>query len=104
MRLRTRAANVVAMFREQYNLHLLPCGRLRSSSSRTRGPADPETKRKIIGRLFIETFEAEAKKLGGANFLGQGTLYPDVIEIVSFTGGPSVTIKSTTMWAACPSA
>ncbi|MGO8396449.1 hypothetical protein ACC760_38475, partial [Rhizobium ruizarguesonis] len=58
------------------------------------GVSDPETKRKIIGRLFIETFEEEAKKIGGADFLGQGTLYPDVIESVSFTGGPSVTIKS----------
>ena len=55
---------------------------------------DPEAKRKTIGRLFIETFEAEAQKLGGADFLAQGTLYPDVIESVSFTGGPSVTIKS----------
>jgi GMP synthase (glutamine-hydrolysing) len=58
------------------------------------GVSDPETKRKIIGRLFIEVFEAEAKKLGGADFLAQGTLYPDVIESVSATGGPSVTIKS----------
>src|SRR5690606_16930760 len=55
---------------------------------------DPEKKRKTIGRLFIEVFEEEAKKLGGADFLVQGTLYPDVIESVSFTGGPSVTIKS----------
>ena len=58
------------------------------------GVTDPETKRKTIGRLFIEVFEAEAKKIGGAEFLAQGTLYPDVIESVSFTGGPSVTIKS----------
>jgi GMP synthase (glutamine-hydrolysing) len=55
---------------------------------------DPEAKRKIIGRLFIDVFEKEAKKVGGAAFLAQGTLYPDVIESVSFTGGPSVTIKS----------
>ena len=58
------------------------------------GVTDPETKRKTIGGLFIDVFEAEAKKIGGAEFLAQGTLYPDVIEIVSFTGGPSVTIKS----------
>ncbi len=51
-------------------------------------------KRKTIGRLFIEVFDAEAKAVGGAEFLAQGTLYPDVIESVSFTGGPSVTIKS----------
>src|SRR6202041_636117 len=58
------------------------------------GVSEPEAKRKVIGRVFIEVFEAEAKKLGGAKFLAQGTLYPDVIESVSFTGGPSVTIKS----------
>ena len=58
------------------------------------GVDDPEVKRKTIGKLFIEVFEAEAKKIGGAQFLAQGTLYPDVIESVSFTGGPSVTIKS----------
>ncbi|MCI1795608.1 MAG: GMP synthase (glutamine-hydrolyzing), partial [Acetobacter lovaniensis] len=51
-------------------------------------------KSKTIGRLFVEVFEEEATKLGGAQFLAQGTLYPDVIESVSFTGGPSVTIKS----------
>ena len=58
------------------------------------GVTDPEEKRKTIGKLFIDVFEAEAKKIGGAEFLAQGTLYPDVIESVSFTGGPSVTIKS----------
>ena len=58
------------------------------------GVTDPEAKRKTIGKLFIDVFEAEAKKIGGAEFLAQGTLYPDVIESVSFTGGPSVTIKS----------
>ena len=58
------------------------------------GTTDPEAKRKTIGKLFIDVFEAEAKKIGGADFLAQGTLYPDVIESVSFTGGPSVTIKS----------
>jgi GMP synthase (glutamine-hydrolysing) len=58
------------------------------------GVTDPEIKRKTIGRLFIEVFEEEQQKLGGADFLAQGTLYPDVIESVSATGGPSVTIKS----------
>src|SRR5208283_4945510 len=58
------------------------------------GVADPEVKRKTIGRLFIEVFDEEAHRLGGADWLAQGTLYPDVIESVSFTGGPSATIKS----------
>jgi GMP synthase (glutamine-hydrolysing) len=58
------------------------------------GISDPEAKRKIIGRLFIEVFEEESEKLEDAQFLAQGTLYPDVIESVSATGGPSVTIKS----------
>jgi len=62
--------------------------------SRLDGVTDPEEKRKIIGAAFIEIFEEEAAKAGGAEFLAQGTLYPDVIESVSVTGGPSVTIKS----------
>jgi GMP synthase (glutamine-hydrolysing) len=56
--------------------------------------SDPEAKRKIIGATFIDVFEDEGNRLGGAEFLAQGTLYPDVIESVSFAGGPSVTIKS----------
>ena len=63
------------------------------SSSALPASSDPEQKRKIIGRTFIEVFESEARRLGGADFLAQGTLYPDVIESVSFKG-PSVTIKS----------
>ena len=59
-----------------------------------KGVTDPEAKRKTIGKLFIDVFEAEAKKIGKVDFLAQGTLYPDVIESVSFSGGPSVTIKS----------
>src|SRR5262249_62396547 len=54
----------------------------------------PEAKRKTAGALFTGVFEAEAKKTGGAQFLPQGTLYPDVLESVTFPGGPSVTIKS----------
>ncbi|PWK65264.1 glutamine-hydrolyzing GMP synthase [Aminobacter sp. AP02] len=88
------AADVVAMFREHYNLPLILVDAADRFIDALEGQADPETKRKTIGRLFIEVFEEEAKKLGGADFLAQGTLYPDVIESVSFTGGPSVTIKS----------
>ena len=88
------AAQVVAMFREHYNIPLVHVDASDTFISALEGEADPEKKRKTIGRLFIDVFEAEAKKVGGADFLAQGTLYPDVIESVSFTGGPSVTIKS----------
>jgi GMP synthase (glutamine-hydrolysing) len=88
------ANDVVSMFREHYNLPLVHVDASEEFITALEGEADPETKRKTIGRLFIEVFEREAKKIGGADFLAQGTLYPDVIESVSFTGGPSVTIKS----------
>jgi GMP synthase (glutamine-hydrolysing) len=88
------AADVVAMFREHYNLHLVHVNASDEFIGALEGEADPEKKRKTIGKLFIDVFEREAKKLGGADFLAQGTLYPDVIESVSFSGGPSVTIKS----------
>ncbi|MDX8482291.1 glutamine-hydrolyzing GMP synthase [Mesorhizobium sp. VK24D] len=88
------AQSVVAMFRQHYNLPLILVDASDRFISALEGEADPEKKRKTIGRLFIEVFEEEAKKLGGADFLAQGTLYPDVIESVSFSGGPSVTIKS----------
>src|SRR6188768_20843 len=85
---------VVALFRDSYNIPLVHVEAEALFLDALAGVTDPEVKRKTIGKLFIETFEAEAKKLGGAQFLAQGTLYPDVIESVSFTGGPSVTIKS----------
>ena len=88
------AEEVVALFRGHYNIPLVHVDASESFLAALAGVSDPETKRKTIGRLFIETFEAEAEKVGGADFLAQGTLYPDVIESVSFTGGPSVTIKS----------
>ena len=91
---KNEAAEVVAMFREHYNLPLILVDASDRFITALEGESDPETKRKTIGRLFIEVFEEEAGKLGGAEFLAQGTLYPDVIESVSFTGGPSVTIKS----------
>jgi len=91
---KNEAAEVVAMFREHYNIPLVLVDASDTFIDALEGESDPETKRKTIGRLFIDVFEAEAKKIGGAQFLAQGTLYPDVIESVSFTGGPSVTIKS----------
>jgi GMP synthase (glutamine-hydrolysing) len=85
---------VVQMFRDHYNIPLVHVDASKEFLGALAGESDPEKKRKTIGRLFIETFEAEAKKIGGAQFLAQGTLYPDVIESVSFSGGPSVVIKS----------
>ncbi|MCK9917860.1 glutamine-hydrolyzing GMP synthase [Microbacteriaceae bacterium K1510] len=88
------AQKVVALFRDSYNIPLVHVDDSDVFLKALDGVDDPEQKRKIIGKLFIDVFEAEAKKIGGAAFLAQGTLYPDVIESVSFTGGPSVTIKS----------
>jgi GMP synthase (glutamine-hydrolysing) len=85
---------VVALFRGHYNIPLVHVAAQETFLKALAGVEDPEEKRKTIGKLFIDVFEAEAKKIGGADFLAQGTLYPDVIESVSFTGGPSVTIKS----------
>ena len=88
------AAEVVGMFRDHYNIKLTHVNAADRFLDALEGVSDPEKKRKIIGGLFIDVFEEEAKKIGGADFLAQGTLYPDVIESVSFIGGPSVTIKS----------
>jgi GMP synthase (glutamine-hydrolysing) len=88
------AQKVVTLFRDSYNIPLVHVDASDTFIEALTGVDDPETKRKIIGKLFIDVFDEEAKKLGGADFLAQGTLYPDVIESVSFTGGPSVTIKS----------
>ncbi len=88
------AKTVVDLFRNHYNIPLVHVDASKQFLGELAGVTDPEEKRKTIGRLFIDVFEAEAKKIGGAEFLAQGTLYPDVIESVSFTGGPSVTIKS----------
>jgi GMP synthase (glutamine-hydrolysing) len=85
---------VIALFREHYNIPLVHVQAEKLFLDALEGVDDPEVKRKTIGKLFIDVFEQEAKKVGGAEFLAQGTLYPDVIESVSFTGGPSVTIKS----------
>ena len=88
------AEEVVTTFRDRFNIRLVHCDASELFLGALEGVTDPEVKRKTIGRLFIDVFEEEARKLGGADYLAQGTLYPDVIESVSFTGGPSVTIKS----------
>ncbi len=88
------ADQVVGLFRNSYNIPLVHVEAETLFLSGLAGVTDPEAKRKFIGKTFIDVFEAEARKIGGAEFLAQGTLYPDVIESVSFTGGPSVTIKS----------
>ncbi|CEG08305.1 GMP synthase [glutamine-hydrolyzing] [Afipia felis] len=88
------AETVVDLFRHHYNIPLVHVDASKTFLGELAGVTDPEAKRKIIGKLFIDVFDEEAKKIGGADFLAQGTLYPDVIESVSFTGGPSVTIKS----------
>ena len=88
------AEEVVSLFRDTYNIPLTAVDASALFLGKLDGVSDPEQKRKIIGGTFIEVFEAEAGKFEDAEFLAQGTLYPDVIESVSFAGGPSVTIKS----------
>ena len=88
------AQQVVALFRDHYNIPLVHVDAEEQFLGGLAGETDPERKRKFIGGAFIDLFEKEAAAVGGADFLAQGTLYPDVIESVSFTGGPSVTIKS----------
>jgi GMP synthase (glutamine-hydrolysing) len=85
---------VVSLFRDHYNIPLIHADESARFLGALAGVSDPETKRKTIGKLFIDVFEEKARMVGGAGFLAQGTLYPDVIESVSFDGGPSVTIKS----------
>ena len=88
------ADQVLKMFRDTYNIPLIHADESDLFLGALHGVSDPEVKRKTIGKLFIDVFEKHAKSIGGAEFLAQGTLYPDVIESVSFAGGPSVTIKS----------
>ena len=88
------AEQVLSMFRDTYNIPLIHADEAELFLGALQGISDPEIKRKTIGRLFIDVFQKHAHAVGGARFLAQGTLYPDVIESVSFSGGPSVTIKS----------
>ena len=91
---KNEAEEVVTMFRDNYNIQLIHADESDLFLGELDGQSDPETKRKIIGKLFIDVFQKHADTIEGAEFLAQGTLYPDVIESVSFSGGPSVTIKS----------
>ncbi|MEE3502577.1 glutamine-hydrolyzing GMP synthase [Acidiphilium acidophilum] len=88
------ADDVIRIFRDRFNITLIHRDASDLFFAALEGISDPEQKRKIIGGLFIDVFEQEATKLGGADFLAQGTLYPDVIESVSVSGGPSAVIKS----------
>jgi GMP synthase (glutamine-hydrolysing) len=88
------AEQVVTMFRDHYNIPLVHVDASKEFLGALAGVSDPETKRKTIGKLFIDVFDREAAKVEGAGFLAQGTLYPDVIESVSARGGPSAVIKS----------
>ena len=88
------AKQVTELFREHYNIPLVHVDASKEFLGELAGISDPETKRKTIGRVFIEIFDREAAKIEGAEFLAQGTLYPDVIESISATGGPSAVIKS----------
>jgi GMP synthase (glutamine-hydrolysing) len=88
------ATQVVSLFRDHYNIPLIHVDAGDDFLGALKGVTDPEAKRKAIGRLFIEVFDREAAKIDGAEFLAQGTLYPDVIESVSYHGGPSHVIKS----------
>ncbi len=90
---RGEAESVQRIFKDHFELNLITLNATEVFLNRLEGVTDPEQKRKIIGNLFIELFEIEAKNLKGAKYLAQGTLYPDVIESVSFKG-PSATIKT----------
>ncbi len=91
---KNEAEEVIALFSMHYKINLIHVNAEDQFLNLLEGVSDPEKKRKIIGKTFIDLFEIQAKNIGGAKFLAQGTLYPDVIESVSFDGGPSVTIKS----------
>ncbi|PKN23900.1 MAG: GMP synthase (glutamine-hydrolyzing), partial [Deltaproteobacteria bacterium HGW-Deltaproteobacteria-21] len=90
---RGESQEVMELFRDSYRMKVHLVDSSEHFLGRLKGVTDPEQKRKIIGREFITVFEAKARELGRARYLAQGTLYPDVIESVSFKG-PSATIKS----------
>lgn len=90
---RNEASQVVHLFRYHFRIPLVSINAENSFLRSLKGVIDPENKRKKIGKLFISIFEKEARKIGGVQYLAQGTLYPDVIESIS-SRGPSATIKS----------
>lgn len=85
---------IKSVFKDHFHMNMKFVDASKHFLSELKGVADPEKKRKIIGRVFVETFDRESKKLGNVPFLAQGTLYPDVIESVSVYGGPTSVIKS----------
>ena len=91
---KNESEEIIKLYADHFKLNLVYADEQELFLSNLNGIFDPEEKRKIIGKLFIDIFEKHAAKIGDVNFLAQGTLYPDVIESVSFSGGPSVTIKS----------
>ena len=91
---KNESKEVICLYKDYFKLNLVEADEEKLFLSHLRGVSDPEKKRKIIGKLFIDVFEKYAKQIGDVDFLAQGTLYPDVIESVSFSGAPSVTIKS----------
>ena len=88
------ARQVIELFRNSFNIPLIHRDAGGQFLSALHGTTDPEEKRRIIGRVFIEVFRDALEEAGSARYLAQGTLYPDVIESMSATGGPSSTIKS----------
>ena len=87
------AKQVMEVYAKNFDMNIKCVNAEERFLTKLAGVTDPETKRKIIGKEFVEVFNEEAKKIEGAKFLAQGTIYPDVIESVSVKG-PSVTIKS----------
>ncbi len=88
------AKQVVSLFKKEYKIPLIHVNASKIFLRRLSSVSNPEKKRKIIGKTFIDLFEKEAKKIGKSDFLAQGTLYPDVIESQSFSGSPTAVIKS----------
>ena len=91
---KNEATKVAKLFREHYKINLVTVNASSTFLKKLKGVTNPEKKRKIIGKTFIDVFEKSAKRIGKVEFLAQGTLYPDVIESISAKGGPSATIKS----------